>query len=96
MRRSARLYFTLLRLANLHFSFQCISVNSSKFNSICISNKNVSICILCTNVSKCIKYNNVHINVSNKECSNIDLKLGKKKNNKMRERKKVPFINFFV
>ena len=39
---------------------------------------------------------NVHINVSNKECSNIDLKLGKKKNNKMRERKKVPFINFFV
>ena len=43
-----------------------------------------------------IMNNNVHINVSNKECSNIDLKLRKKKNKKMIERKKVPFINFFV
>ena len=33
---------------------------------------------------------------TNKECSNIDLKLRKKKNNKMRKRKKVSFINFFV
>ena len=39
---------------------------------------------------------NILINVSKKECSNIDLKLRKKKNNLMRERKKVPFINFFV
>ena len=43
-----------------------------------------------------VRNNNVHINVSNKECANIDLKLRKKKNNKMRERKKVSFINFFV
>ena len=39
--------------------------------------------------------NNVHINVSNKECSSIDLKL-RKKNDKIREMKKVPFINFLV
>ena len=41
-----------------------------------------------------VRNNNVHINVSNKEFNNIDLKLRKKKNNKMRERKKVSFINF--
>ena len=43
-----------------------------------------------------VSNNNVHINVSNKECSNIDLKLRKKKNSKIRERKKVPFVSFFV
>ena len=36
MGHSARLYFTLLHLANLHFSFQCINVNSSKFNNILV------------------------------------------------------------
>ena len=41
-----------------------------------------------------VRNNNVHINVSNKEFNNIDLKLRKKKNNKMREGKKVSFINF--
>ena len=41
-----------------------------------------------------VRNNNVHINVSNKEFNNIDLKLRKKKNNKMRERKKVSLINF--
>ena len=90
MRRSARLYFTLLHLANLHFSFQCINVNSSKFNNILVINVSV------IKMYQYVSNNNVHINVSNKECSNIDLKLRKKKNNKMRERKKVPFINFFV
>ena len=34
-----------------------------------------------------VSNNNVHINVSNKECSNIDLKLRKKKNSKIREKK---------
>ena len=43
-----------------------------------------------------VRNNNVHINVSNEECSNIDLKLRKKKTNKMRERKKVSFIIFLV
>ena len=38
MGHSARLYFTLLHLANLHFSFQCINVNSSKFNNISVIN----------------------------------------------------------
>ena len=38
------------------------------------------------------------INVSNKECSNIDLKyqMWKKGNNKMKERKKVLTYSFFV
>ena len=90
MGHSARLYFTLLHLANLHFSFQCINVNSSKFNNILVINVSV------IKMYQYVSNNNVHINVSNKECSNIDLKLRKKKNNKMRERKKVPFINFFV
>ena len=87
---SARLYFKLLHLANLHFSFQCNNVNSSKFNNISIIN--VSLIRMYQYVSN----NNVHINVSNKECSNIDLKLRKKKNSKIRERKKVPFVSFFV
>ena len=34
--------------------------------------------------------------MSNKEYGNIDFELKKKKNNKMRERKKVPFIDFFL
>ena len=33
MEHSARLYFTLLELVNLHFSSQGINVNSSKFQS---------------------------------------------------------------
>ena len=86
---SARLYFKLLHLANLHFSFQCSNVNSSKFNNISIIN--VSLIRMYQYVSN----NNVHINLSNKECNNIDLKLREKKN-KIRERKKVPFITFFV
>ena len=86
MEHSARLYFTLLHLANLHFSFQCINVNSSKFNNISVINVSV------IRMYQYVSNNNVHINVSNKECSNIDLKLRKEKNNKMRERKKVPFI----
>ena len=86
---SARLYFKLLHLANLHFSFQCNNVNSSKFNNISIIN--VSLIRMYQYVSN----NNVHINLSNKECNNIDLKLREKKN-KIRERKKVPFITFFV
>ena len=88
MGHSARLYFTLLYLANLYFSFQVINVNSSKFNNI--SGINISLIRMYQYVSN----NNVHINLSNKECSNIGLKLTKKKNNKIRERKK--FINFFV
>ena len=73
MGHSSRLYFTLLHLANLHFSCQCVSVNSSKFNNISVIN--VSLIRMYQYVSN----NNVHINVSNKECSNIDLKLRKKK-----------------
>ena len=69
----ARLYFTLLHLANLHFSCQCVSVNSSKFNNISVTN--VSIIRMYQYVSN----DNAHISVSNKECSNIDLKLRKKK-----------------
>ena len=91
MGHSARLYFTLLHLANLHFSFQYINVNSSNFNNISVINVSVIKMYL-----QYLSNNNVHINVSNKECSNIDLKLRKKKNKKMIERKKVPFINFFV
>ena len=87
---SARLYFTLLHLANLHFSFQCINVNSSKFNNILVINVSV------IKMYQYVSNNNVHVSVSDKECINIDLKVRKKKNNKMRERKKVPFINFFV
>ena len=79
---------TLLHLAKLHFSSQCINVNSSKFNNISVIN--VLVMRMYQHVG------NILINVSNKECSNIDLKLRKKKNNLMRERKKVPFINFFV
>ena len=90
MGHSARLYFTLLHLANLHFSFQCINVNSSKFNNISVINVSV------IRMYQYVSNNNVHINVSNKKCSNIDLKLGEKKNNQMRETKKVPFINFYV
>ena len=73
MEHSARLYFTLLHLANLHFSFQCINVNSSKFNNILVINVSV------IKMYQYVSNNNVHINVSNKECSNIDLKLRKKK-----------------
>ena len=87
MGHSARLYFTLLHLANLHFSFQYINVNSSNFNNTSVINVSVIKMYL-----QYLSNNNVHINVSNKECSDIDLKLRKEKNNKMRERKKVPFI----
>ena len=34
MGHSTRLRLTLLHLADLHFLFQCINVNSPKFNSI--------------------------------------------------------------
>ena len=34
MGHSARLRFTLLHLADLHFLVQCIKVNSPKFNNI--------------------------------------------------------------
>ena len=81
MGHSARLYFTLLHLANLHFSFQCINVNSSKFNNRSVINVSV------IRMYQYVSNNNVHINVSNKECSNIDLKLRKKKNSKIREKK---------
>ena len=80
----------MLHLANLHFSFQCINVNSSKLNNISVINVSV------IKMYQYVSNNNVHISVSDKECINIDLKVRKKKNNKMRERKKVPFINFFV
>ena len=66
MGHSARLYFTLLYLANLYFSFQCINVNSSKFNNITFINVSV------IKIYQYVSNNNVHINVSNKECSNID------------------------
>ena len=66
MGHSARLYFTLLHLANLYFSFQCINVNSSKFNNITFINVSV------IKIDQYVSNNNVHINVSNKECSNID------------------------
>ena len=46
-------------------------------------------------MSHYVSNNNVDINVSNKECSNIDLKLRERKKI-TRERKKVPFINFCV
>ena len=75
MGHSAHFYFTLLHLANLRVSFQCINVNSSKFNNISV-----------INVSLIRMYQYVSNNsVSNKECSNIDLKLRKKKNSKIRE-----------
>ena len=73
MGHSARLYFRLLHLANLRFSVQCINVISSKLSNISVIN--VSLIRMYQYVSN----NNVHINVSNKECSNIDLKLRKKK-----------------
>ena len=41
MGHSAHLYFTLLHLANLRVSFQCINVNSSKFNNISVINVSV-------------------------------------------------------
>ena len=66
MEHSARLYFTLLHLANLHFSFRCINGNSSKFNNISVINVSV------LKIYQYFRNNNVHINVSNKECSNID------------------------
>ena len=44
-------------------------------------------------MSHYVSNNNVDINVSNKECSNIDLKLRERKKI-TRERKKVPFISF--
>ena len=84
---SARLYFKLLHLANLHFSFQCNNVNSSKFNNISIIN--VSLIRMYQYVSN----NNVHINLSNKECNNIDLKLREKKN-KIRKGKKCHSLLF--
>ena len=74
MGHSARLYFMLLHLANLHFSFQYINENSSNFNNISVINVSVIKMYL-----QYLSNNNVHINVSNKECSNIDLKLRKKK-----------------
>ena len=84
----ARPYFTLLHFT-FHFSCQCVSVNSSKFNNKSVIN--VSLIRMYQYASN----DNVHINVSNKECSNIDLKL-RRKNSKIIERKKVLFINFFV
>ena len=57
MGHSARFYFILLHLANLHFSFQCINVNSSKFNNISVINVsvkesiNMSVIIMC--ISMC-------------------------------------------
>ena len=41
MEHSARLYFTLLQLANLHSSFQCINVNGSKSSNISVINVSV-------------------------------------------------------
>ena len=73
MSHSARLYFTLLSLANLHFSFQYINVNSSKFNNVSVINVSI------IRIYQYVSHNNVHINVSNKESSNINLKLRKKK-----------------
>ena len=58
MEHSARLCFTLLQLANLHSSFQCINVNGSKSSNISVIN---------VSVIKMYQYasnNNVHINVS--------------------------------
>ena len=43
MGHSTRLRFTLLHLANLHFSFQCINVNSPEFKNISVINISVTI-----------------------------------------------------
>ena len=58
MGHSARLYFTLLQLANLHFSFRCINVNSSKFNNISVINVSI------IRMYQYVNNNNVHINAS--------------------------------
>ena len=52
MGHSAPLYLTWLHLANLHFPFQCIDVNSSKFN-------NISVTILSVK-KKCINMSVIH------------------------------------
>ena len=57
----------------LHFCFQYINVNSSKFNNISVINVSV------IRMYQYVSNNNVHINVSNKKCSNIDLELREKK-----------------
>ena len=56
-----------------HFSFQCINVNSSKCNNISVITGSV------IRMHQCISNNNLYINVSNKESSNIDLKYHMKK-----------------
>ena len=53
--------------------YQC-----SKFNNISVIN------ISLIRMYQYVSNDNVHINASNKECSNIDLRL-RKKNNKIRE-----------
>ena len=53
--------------------YQC-----SKFNNISVINESL------IRMYQYDSNDNVHINASNKECSNIDLKL-RKKNNKIRE-----------
>ena len=63
MGHSARLYFTLLQLAN--FSYQCINVDSSKFNNVSI------IYVSIIRMYQYVNNNNVHINVSNKEYQTI-------------------------
>ena len=59
--------------------YQC-----SKFNNISVINESL------IRMYQYVSNDNVHINASNKECSNIDLKLRKKKQDKRK-----PFINFF-
>ena len=59
--------------SHLYFSFQCINVNSSKCNNISVINVSV------IRMHQCISNNNLYINVSNKESSNIDLKYQMKK-----------------
>ena len=85
---SARLYFTLLHLANLHFSFQCINVNSSKLNNISVINVSV------IKMYKYVSNDNVHISVSDKECSNIDLKVRKKRITRREKGKKCHSLFF--
>ena len=62
--------------------YQC-----SKFNNISVINVSL------IRMYQYISNDNVHINASNKECSNIVLKLRKKKK---KQDKRKPFINFCV
>ena len=61
--------------------YQC-----SKFNNISVINVSL------IRMYQYISNDNVHINASNKECSNIVLKLRKKKKNKIRESHSLIFV----